>query len=127
MSALVQEGEQPPEDPQALLTELDRLLGSLAGLIVSINRTNMGAQLADGTTLTQALAQRDVLKLRRDVLAQVAAAASNRANRYSRSEIRLISTLDIGALRRQMDQLAQAYRERDTAVQAVNWTTDLVE
>src|SRR5579883_1432346 len=32
-SALVQEGEAPPEDPRELLAELDRLLGQLTDLV----------------------------------------------------------------------------------------------
>jgi hypothetical protein len=39
-SARVQEGERPPEDPVALLAELDRLYVRLLELIQAINRTN---------------------------------------------------------------------------------------
>ena len=63
-SVVVQEGEQPPEDSQALLTELERLFVQLAALIARINRTNLHAALPSETTVTEALAQRDVLKLR---------------------------------------------------------------
>ncbi len=126
-SVLVQEGEQPPEDPQELLAELDRLLTQLGSLIARINRTNLSTSLANGQTLTAALAQRDVLKLRQDVLRSLADHASGRVDRYSRSEIRSVPTIDVGALRRQVDGLAQQYRELDTAIQAANWTTDLWE
>lgn len=37
-SARVQEGEQPPEDPVALLAELDRLYARLLELVQAINR-----------------------------------------------------------------------------------------
>jgi hypothetical protein len=57
-SALVQEGEAPPEDPQELLAELDRLLGQLRDLVGRINRSNLAARLPDGTSLTDALAAR---------------------------------------------------------------------
>ena len=64
-SALVQEGESPPEDPQELLGEAERLVSELEGYVRSINRTNLSATLADGeTTLTDALARRDALTLR---------------------------------------------------------------
>jgi hypothetical protein len=127
LSAIVQEGEQPSEDPQALLAELDRLLDSLVDLIARINRTNQVARLADGATLTEALARRDVLKLRTSVLTTAADAASNRTVRYGRAEIRTLPTVDVGALRRRLDGLAQQHRELDTAIQAVNWSTDLLE
>ena len=127
LSALVQEGEQPPEDPRILLTELDRLLDGLADLIARINRTNLHATLPDGTTITNALARRDVLKLRLSVLGTLVETASNRTNRYGHAEIRTLPTVDVGALRRQIDGLAQQFRELDTSIQAINWTTELTE
>jgi hypothetical protein len=127
LSALVQEGDQPPEDPQALLAELERMLADLTGLIARINRTNLATQLPDGTSLTDALARRDTLALHYSVLKSVADAASARIDRYTRSEIRRVATVDVAALRRQMDQLAKQRRELDTSIQAANWTTELTE
>lgn len=126
-SAVVQEGEQPPEDPQQLLQELDALLAQLGDLIARINRTNLASTLPNGPSLTDALAQRDVLKLRSAILVTLADAASQRGNRYSRTEIRSVATIDVGALRRQIDALAREHRELDTAIQGMNWTTDLLE
>jgi Family of unknown function (DUF6847) len=127
MSALVQEGDQPPEDPHALLEELERMLVDLTGLIARINRTNLATQLPDSTSLTDALARRDTLALRQSVLKAVADAASARFDRYTRSEIRRVATVDVAALRRQLDEVAKQRRELDTAIQAANWTTELVE
>jgi hypothetical protein len=126
-SALIQEGEKPPEDPQELLAELDRLLNQLAGLIARINRANLQTSLPGGPTLTEALAQRDVIALRQSVLESLAEAATGRLNRYSRTEIRQVATVDVAAVRKQVDQLAQRRRELDTAIQATNWATDLIE
>lgn len=125
ISALVQEGDQPPEDPQTLLIELSRLLDQLATLIAQINRSNMQTLLRDGRTLTEALAQRDVIKLRYSVLKSVADTASKRIDHYSRSEIRSRATVDVAAMRQQTDHLAQQFRELDTAIQEINWTADL--
>ena len=124
MSVLVQEGERPPED---LLAEVDRLLDGLAALIAQINRTNLGARLENGVTLTDALAQRDVLKLRHGVIKSAADAAVHPLNRYSRTEIRSVPTVEVGALRRQADEIAQQYRALDTAIQATNWATELLD
>ncbi|HUY79003.1 MAG TPA: DIP1984 family protein, partial [Ktedonobacterales bacterium] len=71
-SAKVQEGEQPPENPEELLAQLDELFGQLGSLIARINRTNLSATLANGTTLTDALARRDVLALRYRTLDAIA-------------------------------------------------------
>ena len=126
-SAVVQENESPPEDPRELLAETERLLGELEGYIERINRTNLNATLPDGTTLTAALAKRDVLGLRYGLLRGLVDAASNRMPRYGRSEIRILATVDVAPLRRQMDEVARERRELDTAIQGANWTTELME
>ena len=41
ISALIQEGDEPPENPQTLLEELDRLFWQLETLISAITRTNI--------------------------------------------------------------------------------------
>ena len=126
-SALVQEGEAPPEDPQELLAELDRLLGQLRDLVGRINRSNLAARLPNGTSLTDALAVRDTLALRASILEALAEAATNRVNRYSRTEIRMVPTVDVGAVRREADAVARERRELDTAIQGVNWSTELLD
>ena len=126
-SVLVQEGEPPPENPEALFAELDRVFAQLTGLIRQINRTNLTATLPNGSTLTDALAERDVLRLRIGVIRGAADAAGAMADRYSRTEIKRMPTVDIAALRQRTDRLSQECRELDTAIQAANWTTDLIE
>lgn len=126
-SALVQEGEQPPENPQELLAELDQLLRQLQVLIAQINRTNLQARLAENVTLTDALARRDTLATHQSIISGLADTASERVERYGRSEIRKLSTVDVAALRRQANELAKQRRELDVAIQGLNWTTDLLE
>ena len=126
-SALIQEGEQPPEDPKELLTELEQLLNQLGELIARINKTNFQTRLADGVTLTDALAKRDVLSLRHSIISVLADTASARIERYGRSEIRKVATVEVSTLRRQLDEIARQRRELDTAIQATNWATDVIE
>ncbi|HLZ62943.1 MAG TPA: DIP1984 family protein [Ktedonosporobacter sp.] len=125
-SALVQEGEQPPENPVDLLAELEQLLVQLGDLIKAINKTNLQAQLPDGITLTDALAQRDILSLRHSIVNDLAETAGNRIERYGRSEIRKLATVNVSTLRRQLDEIARQRRELDTSIQAANWSTDLL-
>src|SRR5579863_3076709 len=82
LSALVQEGEQPPEDPYELLAEAARLSDELAAVIVRVNRTNLATTLPDGTTLTEAIARRDALQQRYSLIETAAETASNRIDRY---------------------------------------------
>ncbi|MBD3885764.1 DIP1984 family protein [Phormidium tenue FACHB-886] len=123
----VQEGEQPAEQPTALLQELDDVIHRLEALIVAINRTNVQAQLPDGRTVMAAIAQRNVLCMQMDVLDTLIRSAGNRQFRTRGSEIKFVVTLDITQLQRERDRLARNYREVDTAIQAANWSIDLVE
>ncbi len=125
-SAKVQQGEQPPEDPQQLLAELDAATAELSRLIQQINQTNAQTEFQDGT-LSDALAQRDTLLLKRSAYDGLIQAASIRQERYSRSEVRFISTVDIAALQRQVDGFSRDYRELDSQIQALNWQTELME
>src|SRR5438128_2179075 len=66
--ALVQEGERPAEDPQAILLEVEEVTGELQRLVFAINRANLQHKIKTGETLTEALAKRDALALRHSTL-----------------------------------------------------------
>jgi hypothetical protein len=127
-SVLTQEGDEPPESAQELLTEVDLLCDELQRLIAQINRTNSSTRLSTGETVTEGLAQRDVLALRQDVLRTVVRAATNSSlSRYSRSEIRMVRQVRVGDIQHAIDALARQRRELETRLQAHNWTTRLME
>jgi hypothetical protein len=125
VSALVQEGDQPAEDPQPLLAELDAVAAELEALIAAINATNAQTRMESGLTLTEALARRDVLGLLHGALKAVADATAQQQARYSRSEIRMVRTFDVAAVRARVDQLARERRQLDVEIQNANWTVDL--
>jgi hypothetical protein len=127
LSARVQEGEEPPEDPRELLSEADRIVEQLEDLIKRINRTNASSEFEAGASVTEALARWDVLSIQRDLYAEAAQAASVRQDRYSRSEVKFVTTLNISALRRRADELSKEYRELDARLQAKNWEIELSE
>ena len=126
-SALVQEGELPPEDPQVLLAELETLTADFERLVIGINRTNSSASIAGVGSLTVALARRDALDVKFSLLNGFLEAASSRVNRYSLTEIKLVSTVNVGALRKQLDEVARLRRDLDSSIQGTNWATDLLE
>jgi hypothetical protein len=126
-TALVQEGDEPPEPSDALLAELDALLEELRDLIVAVNRTNATTRLPSGATLTEALARRDVLGIRHSATKAIIDATTKAQARYSRSEIRIVRTVDVAALRRAADDAARERRELDAEIQQVNWTVDVSE
>lgn len=125
-NAKFQEGDSPSEDAQSLLVEYDRLSGRLEHLIVQINLTNDRTHLEDGTPLVAALARRDILKQRHSTYKALAEAATPRQDRYSKSEIRFLSAVDVSRVQTESDRIAKACRELDTKIQQANWNTDLI-
>lgn len=128
-SVLVQEGEDPPEQPTELLSELDTLCDELERLIARINHTNASTRLPTGQTVTEALARRDVLALRASALRSAIRATSERGmfSRVTRSEIRMVRQVRVSELQSRVDAHAKAQREIDNALQQHNWTTALIE
>jgi hypothetical protein len=55
------------------------------------------------------------------------AAASSRVLRYGRSEIRILPTVGVAPLRQHVNEVARKRRELDAAIQAANWTTELLK
>lgn len=123
----VYEGDEPMEKPEELMKELDRCLNQLEKLIFRINKTNMQVVSPNGKTLTQLMAERDVLKMRVGILRDVFNYASSKIDRYSRTEIKYVSVIDTIGLGKQVDKLSQQYRELDMDIQALNFTTELLE
>ena len=78
-------------------------------------------------TLADALAQRDVLKLRGAAYRELAAAASTTQARTTRSEVKFVSTVSVAATQRKADDLAKELRQLDTRIQEADWKTDLLD
>ena len=125
-SARVQEGEKPAEDTTQLLAEVNRIFDRQLYLISAINRTNARTEFTEGRTISDAIAERDVLGKKRDLLTAVADAASVRQDRYSKSEVKFVATVSISDLQKQIDTLSKQYRELDTRIQEINWSTELI-
>ena len=120
----VQEGDEPAEKPEDLFKELEGTLKQLKDLIVSINRTNQET-VVDGKTLTEMIAEKDVLSMHLSALRDTLNAANVRSDRYSRNEIKFVRTIDVNALQKKVDDLSRDLREMDSRLQQANWTTEL--
>ncbi|MEX2025451.1 MAG: DIP1984 family protein [Thermoleophilaceae bacterium] len=95
-------------------------------LIAQINHTNARAILGTGETVTEALARRDVIALRRGALrAAVRAATDDGLLGLRRSEVRMVRQISIKEFQQMADALAKERRELDTLLQRHNWTTTL--
>ncbi len=125
INCIVQEGEMPAEEPAELLSEFNESADRLQALIAAINLTN-SATTVDGTTLTELIAARDVLSVRLAAYRSVISEASHLAQRATRSEIRILSAVDVKALQKAADDMARDLRLTDNTLQETNWKTELI-
>lgn len=125
-NVLTQEGESPSEDPEVLLQEYMSLQKDLTHIIKAINRTNNNTPFNDNISLSEALVERDAIISKRTILSNAADRASEKQDRYSKSEIKNVSTIDIRKFQKEADILSKDFRELDTKIQALNWNIDLI-
>ena len=125
-NAKVQENDKPSENPEELLNELDNNINQLKILIKQINRTNC-VTVSNGQTLADLIAERDTLTLKSNILRGFLNIAGQKVNLYSTTEIKIMSTVDVPALQKEVDQLSKKIRETDTELQQANWLTELIE
>ena len=114
-NALVQEGEEPAEDPTSRLCEL----------VARINLTNANT-VSGGMTVTEMLSLRDCLAQKNDIMRDFLRAASQKWMRGRGSEIVVKSTVSVSELQKQVDDISKQLRELDTRIQGINWNTDLI-
>lgn len=124
-NAKVQEGEKPSEEPKELLKELDECLNRLEELVARINKTNNETTSGD-RTLTDLLAKRDSLKERIRIMRDFLNASSEKISRYSKTEIKVYSTVPVSDLQKEVDSYSRQLRETDELIQSLNWTTELI-
>ena len=124
-NVIVQEGETPPEDPNELLTQFDAAAARLEELMARINMTN--AATADGgETVTALIARKDALNQQVRTYRSVVNWASQTGHRARGTEIKVISAVDVRALQKKTDSLAQELRRIDNRIQELNWKTELL-
>lgn len=123
-NAKVQAGEKPAEKPEELLAEMDEVLASLEELVTKINLANSRIQ-ADGQTMTALLSKRDCLKRRLSMMRGFLNNASERVNRYSKSEVVVKSTVSVPELQKKVDAWSKELRLVDEKIQELNWTSEI--
>ena len=108
------------------MKELDACLTQLEDLIWRINATNMKTTNAQGVTLTQLMARKDVLTMRVGNLRSIFDTASAGQDRYSRSEIKTVTVVNVKAIGKKVDECSAQLRQLDMEIQALNFQTELV-
>lgn len=124
-NAKVQEGDKTIEEPTEILSELNQTLKDLQDIITRINLTN--SKVTDGQkTLTQLLAERDVLTIEIKIKQEFLTTARNKIDRYSNKEIKIFSSVNVKQEQTYLDELSKKLRELDVKIQALNWQSDLI-
>ena len=122
---LVQDGEKPNESPKELFNELNSRLAELQDLMTRINITNASVK-AEGKTLTELIALRDVLNKKITVYKNAVYQASLNTSRARNTEIKVLATIDVPSFQKEIDRLSKQLRETDNLIQSTNWTTELM-
>lgn len=122
----VQEGDTPALSPQDLRKELFIAVDTLGQLVARINQTNNLTVIGEAQTLVDALIERENLMKKRNIINQMIEKASNSENRYSMSEIKFVSMVDVASLQKEYDALSKKWRELDNKIQGINWITALI-
>jgi hypothetical protein len=125
-NAFVQEGEQPAENPDDLLRELNESVKRLEWLICRINLTNCSST-AEGQTLTELIAKKDALSLNLSVYRELINTASGTAYRARHCEIKILPTVSVRELQKKTDEMAKQLRYLENLLQQTNWTIELIE
>ena len=123
---LVQEGEEPAEDPGELLQEMEDALTRLEKLMAAINLTNCRTKVK-GMTLTQIIARKDALMVKLSAYRDLVYSAGQSTSRARGTEIRVKAVLKAGDLQKTADSTAKEVRELDNLLQETNWKTKLIE
>jgi len=124
--AKIQEGEKPAEDPGIILETLTDQFTQLTSLMQRINKTNSMTLFDESRSIADTLAQRDVLNQKWNALHKTISAATDLTERYSKKEIKMLSSIDVKEYQKNADETAKEYRELDLKIQEMNWKVDLL-
>lgn len=76
--------------------------------------------------MIEALAKRDQLKSQHSLLKSLATEATPKQDRYSKKEIKFVSSVNVSDIQNKADDLAKEYRDLDGQIQQANWKYDLM-
>ncbi len=121
----IQEGDSVDEDPSVLMEEIETVINKINTLVKQINASNSKTQLKDGRTLTEALADREAIMLQKNTIEAIVESAVIKRDRFTRSEVKYINTVNVRELQKKIDDLSGKFRRLDTQIQEMNWMTEI--
>ena len=108
-----------------LINELNDNIIELENIIKLINKTNSSTYV-DNESISDIIAKRDALGLKISILRSFVSESADRIDRYSNKEIKILSTVNVAEMQKQVDNISKEYRLLDTKLQGLNWTTDII-
>lgn len=124
-NAKIQEGDTPAENPEVLLKELTANIEQLEDLVTKINLTNC-REIPEVGTITALISKRDALTKKLAILRAFLQEASEKVDRYTKNEIRVMSSVNVANLQKSVDADAKELRTLNLKIQELNWLTELV-
>jgi hypothetical protein len=119
-----------PCSRRELLEEYRAIVSEHEHVVRRINRTNLAVRIRidqeDGT-LADAIVRRERLAHEAGLLRELASHAAPSRNRFLRTEVRHMPTVDVATVLGEADELSQAHRALDVRIQQANWDTELIE
>lgn len=125
-NVLVQDGDEPSEDPNVLIQQVFALTQESQQLIYQIHLTNASAKIADGRALLEVLVLRDEYIERHKVLTQAIASTNREPDRYSVREIKWLKVIPVSSLQKQADDISAKIRDLNMTIQATNWQIEVI-
>lgn len=127
LNAVVQDGEKTGENPEELLEELNECYRNLEDLIGQINKTNCQTITSyNNLSLTELIAKKDVLIQKINSYRSLADTASNLVTRVSRSEIKILSNVDVKKIQKDIDKMSKELRLVENTIEETNWQIELI-
>lgn len=127
LNAVVQEGEKTAENPEELLEELNKCYKKLEVLIARINKTNCTHRTSyDNLTITELIAKKDVLTSKINSYQSIVNTASNLVGRVSRSEIKVLSNVDVKKIQKEIDKMSKELRIVSNTIEEANWNIEII-
>ena len=124
---LVQDGECPTEKPMDLMKTFTELADQWVKVVRVINTVNNQTTNTMGDTLSELIVKRDYLKMMYNMAVDAHSGLTPRMDRFSRSEIKQVPTMDADVIRKDCDSYAKQLRELDNHIQVLNWSVDVPE
>lgn len=126
-NVLVQDGDEPSEDPNELIKQVFALTQESNELIYCIHLTNAQTKLEDGKVLLSLLSLRDSYAEQYKILIDAIANTYREPDRYSSREIKWKKVIPVSSLQKQADDISAKLRDLNVKIQAANWQIDLID